>query len=146
MSYLTKGLTFNALRYANTARLPVFKDAHGRIAHAPDGSDWSIAEWLQATVGELGELANLLKKVKRGDLTMEQAQADIAREFADVATYLDIFAMRCGVDLGRAIETKFNEVSRRVDADVFIGPNSYITKLDPDAITSPVTLKDVGDG
>ena len=134
MSYLTRGLTFNALRYANTARLPLFKDAKGRIAHAPDGSDWSRSEWFMATVGELGELGNLLKKVLRGDLTMEEAQADVARELADVATYLDILAMRCGVDLGVAIAHKFNEVSRRVDADVFIGADSLIVREDPDHI------------
>jgi NTP pyrophosphatase (non-canonical NTP hydrolase) len=134
MSYLTKGLTFNALRYANTARLPVFKDAKGRIAHAPDGSDWSLADWLQATVGELGELANLLKKVRRGDLTMEEAQLEIGRELADTATYLDILAMRCGVDLGEAITEKFNVVSRRVHADVFFGPDSTIVSADPDRV------------
>jgi NTP pyrophosphatase (non-canonical NTP hydrolase) len=134
MSYLTKGLTFNALRYANTARLPLFKDAKGRIAHAPDGSDWSLSDWFMATAGELGELGNILKKVRRGDLTQEEAQADIARELADVATYLDILAMRCNVDLGLAIAHKFNEVSRRVHADVFFGPDSTIVSADPDRV------------
>lgn len=67
-------LTFDALRGSNVRRLPEFKDRHGRVAHfRPDGSDWSDAEWLQAIVGELGEYANLRKKVTRGDLTMAEA-------------------------------------------------------------------------
>ena len=35
-------------------------------------------------------------------------------------TYLDILAMRAGVDLGDATVAKFNEVSERVGCDVMI--------------------------
>ena len=97
MGYGTNGLSFNTLREANKRRLPQFKSSTGLPAHTEaDGSDWSLAEWLQATVGELGELANLLKKVRRGDITMADAMPEVRREFADVVTYLDIFAMRAG--------------------------------------------------
>lgn len=114
-------LTFATLRRANLARLPTFKNPHGEPAHSePDGSDWSLADWLTATAGELGELANLLKKVRRGDLTLDEARADLGRECADVVTYLDILAFRLGVDLGPAVVGKFNEVSRRVDSPVRI--------------------------
>lgn len=76
MSYLNSGMTFDGLRQANRQRLPQFRDRQGRVAHQkPDGSDWSKAEWLQAMVGEVGELANLFKKVRRGDFTDEQAAA-----------------------------------------------------------------------
>jgi hypothetical protein len=37
----------------------------------------------------------------------------IAKEAADVAIYLDLFCEAHGIDLGAAIEAKFNEVSRR---------------------------------
>lgn len=112
-------LNFADLRAANLRRLPQFKDRHGRLAHSQaDGGDWSDAEWLQAVVGELGELANMMKKVRRGDLTADDARPDIAKELADVAIYLDILAFRLGVDLGAAIVQKFNEVSDRVGADV----------------------------
>lgn len=114
-------LSFNDLRAANLKRLPLFKDKHGRIAHAiADGSGWSDAEWLQAVVGELGELANVMKKVRRGDLTMEEARAEVSKELADVQIYLDILAFRLGVDLGEATVAKFDEVSRRVGANVFL--------------------------
>lgn len=119
MGYLTDGLTFNALRGANTARLPQFKNKKGEPAHSqPDGSDWSLNDWLTAAVGELGEAANVLKKVRRGDLTLDEARDDLAKEFADVVTYLDILANRCGIDLGQATIDKFNEISKRVGSNV----------------------------
>jgi NTP pyrophosphatase (non-canonical NTP hydrolase) len=115
----TDDLTFAALRAANKRRLPQFKNKHGEPAHSQsDGSDWSISDWLMAVTGELGELANLRKKVLRGDLTHGQAQQETADELADVATYLDILAFRLGVDLGAAVASKFNRVSIRVGCDV----------------------------
>lgn len=114
-------LTFSALRAANRARLPTFRNARGEIAHAAtDGSDWSPGEWLTAVVGEMGEAANLLKKVRRGDLSLDDARADLAKEFADVVTYLDLLAMQVGVDLGQATAAKFDEVSIRVGSPVRI--------------------------
>jgi len=115
------GLTFAELRRANIARLPQFKNKRGEQAHSqPDGSDWSDSDWLQAVVGELGEYANLKKKVLRGDLSREEAQSELADELADVATYLDILAFRLGIDLGAAIADKFNRVSERVGSTVRI--------------------------
>jgi NTP pyrophosphatase (non-canonical NTP hydrolase) len=114
-------LTFAALRAANTARLPTFKNARGEPAHSePDGSDWCLAQWCNAVTGELGEAANLIKKIERGDISLEEARPALAKEFADVVTYLDILAMRAGVDLGTATLQKFNEVSVRVGSPVRI--------------------------
>jgi NTP pyrophosphatase (non-canonical NTP hydrolase) len=142
MAYGTNGLSFRTLREANKRRLPQFKNSQGLPAHTEaDGSDWSLAEWLQATVGELGELANLLKKVRRGDISMEDAMPEVRREFADVQTYLDIFAMRAGVDLGDATIEKFNEVSRRVGAKVFLGYDDDWHHFDPDG-AKPATIRD----
>lgn len=116
-----QNMDFQTLRAANIRRLPQFKNAKGQPAHAqPDGSDWSLAEWCNAVTGELGEAANLIKKVQRGDYTLEEARQDLADEFADIVTYLDILAMRAGVDLGEATRSKFNRVSTRVGSDVFI--------------------------
>ena len=114
-------MDFQTLRDANIRRLPQFKNAKGQPAHSqPDGSDWSLAEWCNAVTGELGEAANLIKKVQRVDYTLEEARQDLADEFADIVTYLDILAMRAGVDLGEATRSKFNMVSTRVGSDVFI--------------------------
>lgn len=121
MSDTQDKLTFNDLRRANIRRLPQFKNANGELAHSePDGSDWSDAEWLQAVVGELGEFANVRKKLLRGDLTREQALPMLRDELADVVCYLDILAFRLGVDLGEAVRDKFNRVSTRVGSGVLL--------------------------
>lgn len=122
MSNGSNGLSFRTLRAVNRARLPLFRDAHFRVVHADSlGADWSDAQWLQALVGEIGEYANLKKKVERGDLTEDEARADLARELADVAIYLDILSLRLGIDLGEAVRSKFNETSAKVGAPIFIG-------------------------
>jgi NTP pyrophosphatase (non-canonical NTP hydrolase) len=114
-------LSFNMLRRANLARLPQFKNSKGEPAHStPDGSDWKLSAWSNAICGELGEAASIIKKIERGDMTLEDARPALAREFADIATYLDITAAQAGVDLGAATILKFNEVSKRVNSTVFI--------------------------
>ena len=126
MGYMTDGLTFNVLRGANTARLPTFKNSKGEPAHSePDGSDWCLAQWANAVTGELGEAANIIKKVDRGDLTLDEARPSLAKEFADIVTYLDILAMRAGIDLGKATMDKFNEVSIRVGSPVRIASDDW---------------------
>lgn len=107
-------LTFDDLRTANTERI---KSSKYRICE----EQWTPAHWMQATVGELGELANLLKKVDRGDFPLEQAKTEVAKELADVQTYLDILALKLGVDLGQATIDKFNEVSERIGSPVRLG-------------------------
>ena len=119
MGYMTDGLTFNALRGANCARLPQFRNRHGELSHEkPDGSDWSPAQWLQAVVGELGEYANLRKKFERGDVDAETFRREAADELADVVTYLDILALQLGIELGHATMDKFNRVSERIGSTV----------------------------
>lgn len=112
-------LRLSHLRAANTARLPLFKNRRGEPAHSePDGSDWCLAQWCNAVCGELGEAANLIKKIERGDMTLDAAREELGKELADVLTYLDILAFRAGVNLGAATIAKFNEVSERVGCDV----------------------------
>ena len=126
MGYGTNGLTFNTLRGANRARLPEFKNRKGEPAHTEaDGSDWSDAQWCQAVLGELGEYANIRKKIDRGEFTMEEARPLLAKELADTVTYLDILAFRLGIDLGQAVMDKFNEVSRRIGCDIYIDAEDW---------------------
>lgn len=118
-SVIKTGLTFDELRAANLRRLPQFKNRKGEPAHSqPDGSDWALSAWCSAVLGELGEAANIIKKIERGDMTLDEARQDLADELADTATYLDLLAFRCGVNLGYATAVKFNVVSERVGADV----------------------------
>ena len=114
-------LTFLALREANTIRLPLFKNGKGVVAHSKaDGSDWTLLEWAGALCGEAGELANLLKKVRRGDVTLDEARPAIAKELADNVIYLDIIAKQAGIDLGRAVTQKFNETSTKTGVAVYL--------------------------
>lgn len=122
MSYLTNGLSFRTLREANKKRLPQFKNSKGGKAHKKkNGSDWSPAQWLQAVCGELGEYANIRKKFERGDITQKEFYTQAAKELADTVTYLDILAFQLNIDLGEATKDKFNEVSKRVGSNIYIG-------------------------
>ena len=79
---MNKTMTFAVLREANIARLPRFKNKKGEPAHSqPDGSDWVLSTWCNAILGELGELANLVKKVERGDLTLDEAREALGKEW-----------------------------------------------------------------
>ncbi len=89
-------LTFTQLREANLERLPQFKNKHGQLAHTTsDGHDWSPAQWFQAIVGELGELARVRMDYEAGTLSRKDYVQMVAKETADVQIYLDIFAKRC---------------------------------------------------
>lgn len=126
MGYMTDGLTFNTLRGGNTARLPQFRNNKGAIAHEKvDGSDWSLNDWMTACLGELGEAANVLKKIRRGDLTLEEARPKLIQEFADVAIYLDILSMQAGIDLGEAVMETFNAKSIVVGSRVRLAADDW---------------------
>ena len=122
MGHGTDGLTFNTLRSANLARVVQFKNARGEYSHPLTlGLDnWTPADWITAVVGELGELANILKKVKRGDFALAEKRQEIADELADTQIYLDLLAASLSVDLGLATMEKFNRVSRRIESGVMI--------------------------
>ena len=87
--------------------------------HAPgDINSWSSSDWITAIVGELGEMASLIKmrNRERDGLTgnkFSPTNAQVGKEGADVFTYLDLFLAANGIDLGEWIVSKFNEVSER---------------------------------
>lgn len=104
-------LSFDQFRKANRARC---------LKWHPNGIEsWSDSDWITAIVGELGELASLIKMRNRerdglpGN-KFSPTNQQIANEAADVVTYLDLFCERNGIDLGIAAAEKFNEVSHRV--------------------------------
>ena len=95
------GLDLNLFRLENLQRCEA-------VFHELDS--WSPTDWACALAGEVGELCNLLKKQRRGD---QVDSNEIAKEIADVLTYLDLLASRCGVNLSESTVAKFNEVSLR---------------------------------
>lgn len=106
-----RSLTFSEFRRANATRC---------VKWHPEGiASWSASDWMTAIVGELGELASLIKMRNRerdglpGN-KFSPTDEQIANEAADVLTYLDLFCEMHGIDLGTAAARKFNEVSERV--------------------------------
>lgn len=77
-------------------------------------SDWGIQDWALCVAGEAGELANKVKKVRRGDSTLEESRYSILAEAADVLTYGFSLVDFLGADAADVITRKFNEVSTRV--------------------------------
>lgn len=108
-------LTFEQLQKANVQRC---KNSYKREVF-----DWVPEKWMNALVGEVGEVANVLKKIDRGmkelgDPSLDEARKDLAHELADVQCYLILLAARCGIDLGEATREKFNIVSDRVKSPI----------------------------
>lgn len=77
-------------------------------------NDWTASDWMVAITGELGEAANLIKKLNRvrdgipGNKEPEQLLRDkLQTELADVYIYLDLFCQSQGIDLAKAVEATF---------------------------------------
>ena len=79
-----------------------------------DPTDWPLEMWALAIAGEAGELANLVKKVKRGDFTLDSQCTAILHEVADVMTYCDLLVTFLGADTDAMLMAKFDLVSARV--------------------------------
>src|SRR5262249_35612718 len=113
---LTLNLTFARLRRANVQRYrTTWPDAR-----------WGPTDWLIALVGEVGELAHLMRSQREkmaGAATLAENSYDpsyrqdsppedlaekqaIADELADVVCFLDQLAWSLGVDLGEAVRAK----------------------------------------
>ena len=66
--------------------------------------------------GEAGEACNQIKKIERIRLGLAGGKEDLqalAEELADVVICADLIAMDLGIDLGEAIEKKFNQTSSK---------------------------------
>lgn len=72
---------------------------------------WSPPEWACALGGEAGEALNVVKKYHRGDYDLDRCRQLLAPELADIVLYADLLAQRMGIDLGRSVMDKFNQVS-----------------------------------
>ena len=84
-------------------------------------SDWSLSDWMTAVLGELGEAANIAKKLNRvrdgipGNAeTPEELQQKLADEIADTFIYLDLLAQSQGFSLADAVQQKFQRTSEKI--------------------------------
>ena len=76
---------------------------------------WSGTDYACALSGEVGELCNFIKKMKRGE---KVPKSKLAKEMADIQCYLDLIAARYDVDLAEVTIDKFNEVSDRKKSNI----------------------------
>lgn len=81
---------------------------------------WSSLEWAGAAAGEMGEAANVAKKITRveqglhfrpGESDLSDLRDKLADEIADTIIYLDLLAAREGINLSEAIVNKFNRTT-----------------------------------
>jgi NTP pyrophosphatase (non-canonical NTP hydrolase) len=94
-------------------------EAKNGFNHTP--GDWSMSDWMTATMGELGEAANIVKKLNRvrDDIpgnkeTSNELGAMLADEIADTFIYLDLLATRCGYSLAEIVRSKFDRTSEKI--------------------------------
>lgn len=114
-------MTFAGFRAANQRRCE-------ETFHPVD--EWSPTDWACALAGEVGEACNLIKKLRRlrgsmaddADVKRNNLKVKIGKELADVMAYLDLLALRLGIDLEAATIQKFNEVSARVGSPLRLAP------------------------
>lgn len=90
--------------------MKAFSDENVARCTAPNGfnhplDSWSIRDWLVATMGELGEAANVLKKLNRvrdgipGNAVKPEILRDmLADELADTYIYIDLTCRSLGLD------------------------------------------------
>jgi len=108
-------LTFEQFGAANHARC---QDARG-FNHPLDS--WSLSDWMTATLGELGEAANVVKKLNRyrdgirgNKETEAELRAKLKREIGDTFVYLDLMARAAGFTIEEAAREVFNSKSEEI--------------------------------
>lgn len=118
--------------------LRAFSDRNRQRCVAKNGfnhplENWSLSDWMTATLGELGEAANIVKKLnrirdgiinKKGE-NEQYLRAKLADELADAFIYFDLMVQAAQIDLPQAVLRKFDETSREI---------GYVEEI-PDAAT-----------
>jgi NTP pyrophosphatase (non-canonical NTP hydrolase) len=84
-------------------------------------TDWTLSDWTVAVMGELGEAANILKKLNRyrdripgNDVPYEALRENLADEIADTFIYLDLLSQAAGFDLSDIVRSKFDRTSQKL--------------------------------
>jgi NTP pyrophosphatase (non-canonical NTP hydrolase) len=116
LNQVLQPLTFKHFSQQNLARSIKFMG--GTLAV------WSVSDWGCAAGGEMGEVLDGIKKLRRLEEKIHsnnkaqpehatEAVIHILKEIGDTATYLDLLAQRMGSDLETCLRAAFNSVSER---------------------------------
>jgi NTP pyrophosphatase (non-canonical NTP hydrolase) len=128
---MKRELTFSELRRANRARCEAADGFNHKI------NSWSLSDWMTAACGELGEAANIIKKLNRyrddlrgNKMSRAELQAKLMMEIADTVIYLDLLCQRAGIDLDEAVITAFDEKSDEIGWPHPLGRRAEIEETD----------------
>jgi NTP pyrophosphatase (non-canonical NTP hydrolase) len=103
-----------------------FSERNRMRCEHPDGfnhtlGSWSASDWMVAVTGEVGEAANVIKKLNRvrdgipgNKETESELRAMLADEIADSVIYLDLLAQSVGLDLETIRDAKFAKTSEKI--------------------------------
>ena len=82
---------------------------------------WTTAEWFTAVMGELGEAANVAKKLLRvrdglpgNTETPDELRVKLVRELADTLIYLDLLTQSLGFTLSDIVPAVFDAKSAKI--------------------------------
>ena len=103
-----------------------FSERNRKRCESPQGLNhdlhaWSGSDWMVAMVGEVGEAANVLKKLNRyrdgvpgNKESAEALREKLDNEIADAYIYMDLFCQAMGIDLATAVERVFAAKSAEI--------------------------------
>ena len=84
-------------------------------------SDWSSSDWITALVGEVGEAANIVKKLNRyrdsipgNKASVEALRDQLRKELGDVYVYLDLTCQSLGFEVADAAVEVFEGKSAEI--------------------------------
>lgn len=113
-----------------------FSELNKLRCESPDGFNhelraWDVNKWMVALFGEIGEAANIIKKLNRWEddaetgkrVNNEEAyilQEKLKRELGDAFVYLDLIAQHLGFNIFEAAIEVFNRKSRELGCNIVI--------------------------
>ncbi|HXF53364.1 MAG TPA: MazG-like family protein [Hyphomicrobiaceae bacterium] len=110
-----QAMTFEEFSAVNRARCESPQGFHHQL------NRWTASDWMTALLGEMGEAANIVKKLNRsrdgirGNNEEDAAlRAKLRRELADTFIYLDLFCQSLGFELVDAVIETFNAKSAEI--------------------------------
>ena len=111
-----------------------FSRANRTRCEHPEGfnhplAGWSTSDWFVAIMGELGEAANIAKKLNRirdgipgNDEDETELRMKLRKELADTYVYLDLTAQALGIVLEHAVVEVFDDKSEKIGYPHMLDP------------------------
>lgn len=108
------------------ATFAAFSERNRRRCESPHGfnhklGDWNTSDWMTAVFGEIGEAANVVKKLNRvrdgipgNKETPDELRRKLGRELADTFIYLDLVFQSLGLSIGDEVVAVFEAKSKEI--------------------------------